>query len=131
MDTNRPTAERGKTISPASDEIEKFAASLLAAVCTGWCARTIAIATDPIITTATQQFIDYGGLVGVLLVTLILGKWMFDDFKAFLAMGIYAIPALVTLYIVSWETACVLMGICAPILAYFWRRNPIREFFGA
>lgn len=122
--------ERGIAISPDSDEVEKFVASLLGAICAGWCARMMAMATDPLIDVASQHLIDYGGLAGILLVSLVLGIWMFDDLRALLAMGIYAIPALATLYLVSWETACVMMGISAPILAYLGK-DPIRDFFKA
>lgn len=91
------------------DEIKSFIAAVLGAICTGWLSKLATLLTDPIVSLVYQYAWRAGCIVAVLVVVVII-KQAYEDYMGYVAMGLFAIPAIAMLFI-PWDPATVLMGL--------------------
>jgi hypothetical protein len=69
-----------------------------------------------------QQYAWRGGVRVVAVVVAFLIKQAFDDYKGYVAMGMFAIPAIVMLF-VPWDAATILAGLSAIGLSYMGKKT--------
>ena len=102
------------------DEIKSFVATFLGAICIGWFSKLVALATNPIVTAATQYASGSGGLAVIIIVAYLI-KQAYEDYVGYVAMGIFAVPAIVT-FLLPWGSATILMGLSAIALAIMGKK---------
>ena len=103
------------------DEVKSLITAFLGAICAGWLGKLAALVTDPIIS-MVYQYAWRGGVMVVAIIVMVLIKQAFDDYKGYVAMGIFAIPAIAMLF-VPWDVATVLMGLSVAGLSYMGKKT--------
>lgn len=109
------------------EDIKSLLASFLGAFVAGWTAKVVASLTDPIFSAFAQVAVGLG-CIGVLFVVLFLIIQTYEDFMDYLAMGVFAVPAIVTLFL-PWDVASALMIFSWLGLGYLGK-DTVLGFFG-
>jgi hypothetical protein len=99
---------------------KSFLVSILVAVLAGWSDRLVALETDPIVS-VTYQAAWRLGFAGVVFILILLAKQAIDEFDDYFAMGIFALPAIITI-LLPWKQATLLMVFSFAILAVIERK---------
>jgi len=101
--------EMDSTVGEWISEARSFVISVILAICAGWSSKLAALLTDPIYSTIEK--IGWGsGWIAGLLVAFVITRQMLEDYEFYVAMGIFAIPAIAT-FLLSWENATWLFGL--------------------
>jgi hypothetical protein len=103
------------------DEIKSFIVTFLGAICAGWLSKLATLITDPIVS-VVQQYAWRGGMIVVVFVAAVLVKQAFEDYQGYVAMGVFAIPAIAMLF-VPWDVATILAGFSAVILSFMGKKT--------
>jgi hypothetical protein len=107
-------------------ELESFVASFLGSIVTGWSSKVVASLTDTIVS-AISQIAWRSGWVVVIVVIAWLIRSAYDDYKGYVAMGVFAVPAIITFFL-SWEAASILMGLSVAGLLYMGKDTVLKRF---
>lgn len=109
-------------------ECESIVASVLGAIFFGWCSKVAALATDPIISIATQLALRSGWVVVVVMIAFIV-RMALDDYASYVSMGVFALPVIVT-FLLPWDAANAMMTISVIGLALMGREIVFGRFRG-
>ncbi len=96
------------TIGDLFAEIRAFVISVLLAICAGWSSKLEGLIADPVYSAVQQTGLGVGGIAG-LLVAFVLVMRIMEEYEFYVAMGVFAIPAIAT-FLQSWDTATLLFG---------------------
>ena len=107
-------------------DLKSLLASFLGAFVAGWTAKVASALTDPIFS-AVGQVAAGLGVIGVLFVVLFLILQTYEDVMDYIAMGVFAIPAIVTLFL-PWDVASVLMIFSWIVLGYLGKDTVLGLF---
>jgi hypothetical protein len=107
-------------------EIKAYLISFFSALAVGWWSKVITSITDPI-TSTMDQAVCRLGWVGVLFVILLAIKQSFDDYEGYIAMGVFAVPAIAAL-LLPWDIATGLALLSVPVLGFFGI-DAVRDIF--
>ena len=113
------------------DEFKLLLTSFFGAFIVGWFGNLVALVTDPIISASNQALIKLGW-VGVFLVVAVVIKQTYDDLKGYMAMGVFAIFAIGTLFL-PFDLATILFFISSVSLCLIdedFRQALMHRLFG-
>jgi hypothetical protein len=88
----------------------------------------VTLLTDPIISAFSQYAWRLGWLGAVLLIAVSI-RLAYEDYLGYVAMGVFAIPAIIT-FSLPWDAASILMVLSAAILSYMGEKVVFDIFRG-
>jgi len=104
------------------NEIKSLLTSICGAIIAGWSSKLIALVTDPFTSIVVGL-----GWIGVLFVVVVLIKQTFDDYEDYMAMGIFAFIAIITLFL-PWDIANLLLFGSVVVLVVIKKDFEFRPF---
>jgi len=107
-------------------DVESVVVSVLSAVVIGWCSKFVALVTDPILTAISQYAQGLGG-VGSIIVIAVVIWFAYEDYRDFVSMGVFAIPAIIAL-VLPWGASSILMFFSVVLLAIMHKDSALEIF---